>query len=175
MLRNWKLPAGAGILALGVAFGAASTFAFTPPAEEETATPADPEPAEADEAGAGEADIGSVWDGVFTAEQADRAWDAYNAECAQCHGNTLRGTPGGPRIVGSSFRRNWEGQTVADFYTWFHGNMPAGRGGQLPTSTYADLLALIFQENGYPAGEAAFDPELDLWAEVLIVPDPATE
>jgi len=171
-LRNWKVLTGAGILITGFALASTATFAFDPPADDDDA-------AEATPAGVGTnegADDGSemaamtMEDGVYTAEQAEAGWDPYFAECAQCHGNTLRGTPGGPRIVGSSFQRKWEGTTVAEFYEWMSGNMPAGRGGQLGTPVYADLTALIFQENGFPPGEEAFNPEDEKWAEVIFVP-----
>jgi hypothetical protein len=37
--------------------------------------------------------------------------------------------------------------------------MPNGRGGSLPESTYADLVALILKSNGFPAGTAQLGPD----------------
>ena len=37
-------------------------------------------------------DTRSVWDGVFTEEQAQRGEPLYRANCASCHGDTLKGS-----------------------------------------------------------------------------------
>ncbi|MCW5697490.1 MAG: hypothetical protein KIS96_12260 [Bauldia sp.] len=167
---------GAVILLAGVGFAAAPALTFDPGARVAQndplhggGAPAAPAPAPSDAAAP------ALNDGIYTAEQAERAWEPYFAECAQCHGNTLRGTPGGPRIVGSSFRNKWVGESVGAFSDWVRGNMPAGRGGQLPIQVYADLLALIFQENGYPAGDTEFDPLNEVWAEVTFTDPPPAE
>lgn len=114
----------------------------------------------------------SLWDGVFTAEQAERAWEPYNEDCVACHGNTLRGTPGAPRIIGSAFRNKWEGESLASFVQWLTDNMPAGRGGSLSAETYADLAALVLQENGYPAGEAEIIPGDENLQNIVFTPPP---
>lgn len=165
-MRNWKGLTAAGAVVAGVVLLSTSTAAFDPP------RPAAEAPVEEPTEAAGDAAM-TVDDGIYTTEQAEGARAVYADQCAQCHGSTMRGTPGGPRIVGSSFRRNWEGQSVAAFYEYLSTNMPFGRGGQLGTAVYAELAALIFQENGFPPGEAPFDPEDEKWADVIMVP--ATE
>lgn len=168
---------GAAVLAAGIALYGVPGFTFDAgvevaqgsPIHGVPATPAEP----AAEVAAGPSP--ALNDGIYTAEQAERAWDPYIAECAQCHGNTLRGTPGAPRIVGSAFRNNWEGRSVAEFYDWVHANMPAGRGGQLQVSVYADLVALILQENGYPAGETEFDPADESLVDVIFTDPPPAQ
>lgn len=162
-LKKVKL---AGALIGGLVLVSTSTLAFSPPPEEDaSAEAAVPE-------ATGDAAVTTVDDGIYTTEQAEGARELYADECAQCHGSTMRGTPGGPRIVGSSFRRNWEGESVAAFFEWMSSNMPQGRGGQLGVPAYADLAALIFQENGFPPGEEEFDPTDEIWAEVIMVPAP---
>ena len=40
----------------------------------------------------------SVWDGVFTAEQADRGAAAYKTSCSECHGGDLMGDGFAPAL-----------------------------------------------------------------------------
>ena len=42
----------------------------------------------AEQATAPAGDAKSIWDGVFTDEQAERGEDAYITNCSECHGRT---------------------------------------------------------------------------------------
>ena len=42
----------------------------------------------------------SVWDGVYTAEQAKRGEALYGQHCAACHGGTLLGAEAAPALTG---------------------------------------------------------------------------
>ncbi|HLR45884.1 MAG TPA: cytochrome c [Deinococcales bacterium] len=106
-------------------------------------------------------DASSVWDGVYTEEQAQRGQEAYEASCMSCHGNTLRGTPGAPGIAGGRFTFNWKDESVGELHSYVRGNMPVGQAGSLGSETYADIIAYILEVNEYPAGDAELskDPE----------------
>jgi len=45
----------------------------------------------------------SVWDGVYTEEQAKRGEELYRKECASCHGETLVGGGGAAPLTGGTF------------------------------------------------------------------------
>jgi mono/diheme cytochrome c family protein len=49
----------------------------------------------------------TVWDGVFTAEQATRGEGAYERECATCHLADLLGDGIAPALVGAAFDFRW--------------------------------------------------------------------
>jgi len=102
-------------------------------------------------------------DGVYTEEQATAGQAVYEANCAACHAATLRGTPGGPGIVGVRFELNWADHTVGELYSYIHANMPAGQPGTLSDQQYAEVTAYILQQNEYPSG----DTELSTDAEEL--------
>ena len=55
----------------------------------------------------------SVWDGVYTANQAKRGGGFYNADCASCNGKRLTGGEIAPPLAGGEFMENWNGQTGA--------------------------------------------------------------
>ena len=51
----------------------------------------------------------SVWDGVYTTEQAARGKALFTKECAACHGPELTGGESAPPLEGGGFISNWNG------------------------------------------------------------------
>ncbi len=98
----------------------------------------------------------SVWDGVFTAEQAVRGKTSFAANCAVCHGADLAAL-NRPPLKGEQFLNHWmEGSLDALF-----GHvkaMPPGR-ANLGDAAYVDLLAFLLEANLFPAGARELDPE----------------
>ena len=48
----------------------------------------------------------TVWDGVYTEEQATRGTEAYKSACSECHGADLAGDGFAPALTGSEFSGN---------------------------------------------------------------------
>jgi S-disulfanyl-L-cysteine oxidoreductase SoxD len=98
---------------------------------------------------------GTVWDGVFSKDQATRGRSAYAEHCASCHGGDLQGGEG-KRLVGDQFWTDWRETTVDYLLTRVSTGMPLsddGRAaGTLSASTYEDLVAYILERNDFPAG-----------------------
>lgn len=97
----------------------------------------------------------SVWDGVFSAEQAARGGTLFAASCASCHGNSLQGGEG-KALQGDVFWTDWRESTVDALLTYVSKNMPFSEDGSLagtlPASSYADIVAFMLSANGLPAG-----------------------
>jgi mono/diheme cytochrome c family protein len=98
----------------------------------------------------------TVWDGVYTDAQAERATATFSSTCARCH--TL-GADGNRPLSGDKFWEGYTQKTVADLLAFVSKNMPNGQGGTLPGATYNDLVALILKSNGFPAGTTEVTPE----------------
>jgi S-disulfanyl-L-cysteine oxidoreductase SoxD len=94
----------------------------------------------------------SVWDGVYTQEQANRGKALYGQQCASCHGSTLDGSGTAPPLAGADFKGNWNGQTADDLFEKIQTSMPADQPGKLSREQNADILAFLFMSNGFPAG-----------------------
>ncbi len=92
------------------------------------------------------ADERSVLDGVYARSQANRGERTFQQVCAACHGIN--------EFSGGRFRIRWSGQTVADIFEFVSMLMPEGNPGSLSPDEYADVLAYILSENGYPSGES---------------------
>ena len=95
----------------------------------------------------------SVWDGVYTDEQAKRGWPLYNDYCLDCHGEELEGDAEAPPLSGGLFIANWDGLPLGDLYTRIHRDMPLNKdAGKLSPEVSADLLAYILSVNHFPTG-----------------------
>jgi S-disulfanyl-L-cysteine oxidoreductase SoxD len=107
----------------------------------------------------------TVWDGVYSDAQAERATAVFGATCSNCH--TL-GPQGTRPLTGDKFWQSYTQKTVGDLLNYVKTSMPNGQPGSLPAATYNDLVALILKSNGFPAGATEVAPETV--AKVLIVP-----
>jgi mono/diheme cytochrome c family protein len=96
----------------------------------------------------------SIWDGVYTSDQADKGKALFVDNCAKCHGGTLDGNDEIPALKGSHFIADWESQTVADLINRVHTTMPMDDPGKLSTPSVTNVVAYLLQQNGMPAGNA---------------------
>jgi mono/diheme cytochrome c family protein len=93
----------------------------------------------------------TVWDGVFTSEQAARGAPLYAANCAQCHGPALSGADG-PPLSGVEFAGNWNGLTLGDLFERIRTTMPADDPMKIGAQEKADILAFMLRTSEFPAG-----------------------
>lgn len=94
----------------------------------------------------------TVWDGVYTAEQAKRGAEFYADNCASCHGLELNGGESAPPLTGGEFLSNWSGLTLGDLFDRIRVSMPADRPGTLTREQTANILAHILSVGQFPAG-----------------------
>ena len=73
----------------------------------------------------------TVWDGVFTDAQADRAAGMFSQSCERCHTLASQGTR---PLSGEKFWEGYTQKTVGDLLTFVKTNMPNGQGGSLPAA-----------------------------------------
>jgi mono/diheme cytochrome c family protein len=100
----------------------------------------------------------TVWEGVYTADQAARGKATYAQSCASCHGESLAGIDVAPALSSSTFASNWNGTSAGDLFERIHTTMPLDDPGSLSNKQVADVEAFIFQTNGYPAGANELAP-----------------
>jgi mono/diheme cytochrome c family protein len=102
----------------------------------------------------------SIWSGVFTAAQAQRGSDAYQASCSACHGSDLHATdPEAVDLTGPVMRAKWNGKTLQERFQTIRDTMPPGNANTLGDKTYMDILAFILRSNEVPAGNQELVPE----------------
>ena len=104
-------------------------------------------------AGAQDASGPSIWSGVFTAAQAKRGDEAYQASCSSCHGSNLQATDAeAVDLTGPAFRAKWNGRILEERFETIRDTMPRGDPNSLGDKTYMDILAFVLQFNDFPPG-----------------------
>lgn len=110
----------------------------------------------------------TVWDGVYTEEQAKRGAAGYLRECASCHREDLSGDQTSPSLVGESFSFQWTDGTVNDLFVQTRTLMPPDRPASLSNRTYCDIVAFILKSNKFPSGKEELASETDRLKQILI-------
>jgi cytochrome c len=102
----------------------------------------------------------SIWEGVYTASQAERGKQLYGENCSRCHGQTLDGSDEAPSLKGAHFTSSWNGQTVSELVRRIKTTMPFDNPGKLGSAKSTDIAAYILSFGGAPAGgqELSSDP-----------------
>ena len=110
----------------------------------------------------------SVWDGVYTQEQAKRGEALYGRECASCHGPDLAGADEVPALSGPAFLANWEGLTMGDLFERVRVSMPPNKQGRLSRQQIVDILTHVLNANSFPSGKTELDTKNELLKQVRI-------
>jgi S-disulfanyl-L-cysteine oxidoreductase SoxD len=103
----------------------------------------------------------SVWDGVYTEEQAGRGQTYYQQSCGRCHGANLAGTFETPPLMGR-FIPYWSGTTMDVMFDYVSTAMPLDRPGSLGPTANAAIVAYLLKANGFPAGTKEFGSTADV-------------
>jgi mono/diheme cytochrome c family protein len=113
-------------------------------------------------------DTKSTWDGVFTAEQAERGSESYQRECAQCHLEDLLGDGIAPSLVGAPFHFRWSELSVGDMLVAIRTTMPQGAPASLSPRAYVDIVAYLLERNDFPAGDMELPTDQDVLESIII-------
>ena len=103
----------------------------------------------------------SVWDGVYTADQAKRGESLYAQHCSSCHGSTFEGGEMAPPLAGGAFNANWNGLSLGDLAERIRISMPQNNPGSLSRQQYVDILATMLGGGEFPQGKIELPREVD--------------
>ena len=110
--------------------------------------------------------MSSVWDGVYTAAQAERGKQVYVGHCARCHGDDLANSRN--PLSGDRFAEHWESRTLADLFRRIRDTMPAGQVAAVEDPQKLDTMAYMLQQNGFPQGGVELTPDASALATIQI-------
>lgn len=110
----------------------------------------------------------SVWDGVYTDQQALRGEATYRQECTSCHYADLQGQGATPPLVGEVFFSRWGDLSMDDMLTVIRTTMPQGAPASLGNGAYLDVMAYLLKSNGMPAGDVELSDDRERLRQVII-------
>ena len=111
----------------------------------------------------------TVWDGVYTEEQAKRGEALYEKQCSACHGDKLAGRESAPPLTGGAFLSNWNGLSLGDLFERIRRTMPQTSPGKLTRQQNADILAYVLSFNKFPAGKIELYRQAEMLREIRFV------
>jgi mono/diheme cytochrome c family protein len=101
----------------------------------------------------GAGNVKSVWDGVYSIDQAKRGQEKYIQVCSSCHQPDLSGSDQSPSLAGGEFLDRWDGQSIGDLADRIRLTMPQDDIGSLTIQMSADITAYLLQANSFPPGQ----------------------
>ena len=110
----------------------------------------------------------TVWDGIYSEEQAARGEKLYADRCGKCHGDTLGGQEAAPALTGTTFYANWEGEVLEALFDRMRSTMPQDKPGSLSRAQNADILAHMLHTGGFPAGPMPLDGQAGALSTITI-------
>ena len=117
----------------------------------------------------------SVWDGVYTDEQARRGQPLYHDACSACHGDSLKGSGETPALAGNPFLSNWNGLPLGDLFERIRRTMPQDKPSRMTRQQKTDILAYLLSCNGFPVGKTEIPRQTEFLNEIRFdatKPDP---
>ncbi|ADO43712.1 c-type cytochrome [Ketogulonicigenium vulgare] len=114
----------------------------------------------------------SIYDGVYTAAQAEAGQAAWMTSCASCHGPTARGSSGGPRVIGPVINNKYADKPLLDYFNYTRDNMPMGAPHSLSDDTYVEIVAFILQSHGAEPGETELTSDEALLGSLMMGRNP---
>ena len=85
----------------------------------------------------------TVWDGVYTADQAKRGEAVFGRRCLACHSTGFERT---------GFVERWREDKLSAFFDFISTYMPRDNPGSASENEYLDIAAYIMSNNDLPAG-----------------------
>jgi mono/diheme cytochrome c family protein len=110
----------------------------------------------------------SVWDGVYTEEQAKRGEDLYYQRCGACHGPSLEGGDMTPPLVGGTFTSTWNDLALSELFERIRITMPLNQPSTLSRQQTADVTAFLLKSNKWPEGKTELPREIEPLKEIQI-------
>jgi mono/diheme cytochrome c family protein len=116
--------------------------------------------------GAQDAGPRSIWDGVYTAEQARRGERLAVEQCVSCHGDRLTGGESAPALAGELFNVTWDGVPLSDLFDRIRTTMPLNNPSSLSRQQTADLVAYMLNLGTFPASTVPLGTESPVLAHI---------
>jgi ankyrin repeat protein len=114
----------------------------------------------------------TIWDGVFTDQQAQRGQQVYQRACAACHLDSLQGDAVSPPLTGSGFLARFTGQSAHEMVQNLRASMPQNAPDSLGDRAYIDLVSYLLKANGSKTGALELPLDVAELEKIAVVDQP---
>jgi hypothetical protein len=104
----------------------------------------------------------TIWDGVYTSEQADRGRLALQQRCTACHADS--------EWSSATFINRWAGRSILTLYDNIRLTMPSNAPGALSREQYSDVVASMLRLNGAPPGDLPLPSDVEGLQRIAVIP-----
>jgi ankyrin repeat protein len=117
----------------------------------------------------------TIWDGVFTEQQAQRGQQVYQRACAACHLDTLQGDDVSPALVGNGFLARFTGQSAHEMVQNLRASMPQNAPDSLGDRAYIDLVSYLLKANGSRTGALELPLDVAELEKIAVIGQPPAQ
>ena len=123
-------------------------------------------------------EVRSIWDGVYTEEQAQLGATVFPGPCGLCHGRRHNGAPAdqdmlpAPPLARERFLRVWDGRSLGALLSYTRATMPQSNPGFLSDEEYVGIIAHMLATSGAPAGDMELPADVNALGHIIIEPEP---
>lgn len=89
--------------------------------------------------------------GVYTAAQANKGRNVFQANCLGCHTTASH--------AGAAFEQKWFNRSLSDLFDYLSSMMPKSAPGSLTEDEYVWVTAYVLRLNGMPPGSVELNPD----------------
>jgi S-disulfanyl-L-cysteine oxidoreductase SoxD len=104
----------------------------------------------------------TIWDGVYTSEQADRGQLALQQRCTACHAHS--------EWSSATFINRWAGRSILTLYDTIRLTMPYNAPAGLSREQYSDIVASMLRLNGAPPGDVPLPNDVEGLQHIAVTP-----
>jgi len=102
----------------------------------------------------------TVWNGIYTPDQALRGQEAFDLHCMRCHQSDIDARNPDARFRGHMFMERWREYDLESLYDFIRLTMPRRDPGSLTDATYVDIVAHVLMVNAFPPGPAELETDV---------------
>jgi S-disulfanyl-L-cysteine oxidoreductase SoxD len=117
----------------------------------------------------------TIWDAIYTRQQARRGELAYRETCGYCHGLDFGGSEVGgelaPELLGAIFLLRWDGP-LSQLFVKIDEDMPKDSPGAVTPQAAIDIISYLLEANGAQAGEMELQPDRGKLSQILVTRKP---
>ena len=125
----------------------------------------------------------TVWERVYSEQQATRGQHVYQQRCLKCHRADLsgdgalqgEGSEVVPTLVGLSFDLRWYELTVADIFLTISRAMPWDAPGTVSPQDNIDVVSYLLKMNAIPSGETELPTETEQLDHIRVTAKPPSD